>query len=151
MKYRELSLKNRHLRLGDLQIDLEAQQVWREGHRIELPDLSFRLLEVLLDQPGRIVSHGALQRQVWGDIVVSDDALRQRVRLLRKALGSDKYVATVKGVGYRLAQPAISGPPRWRRPWRIAAAAMLAVASLILLGAVLIPGVTHTILHALRH
>ena len=47
-----------------------------------------------------------LIRDVWDDVVVSDETLAQRVRLLRQALGEDsqnpRYIASVRGRGYRL-------------------------------------------------
>ena len=63
------------------------------------------------------VSRRELVREVWGDTQVSDDALRQRVSLLRKSLGSPDYIKSVKGVGYRLAGVKSARSPR-PRDWR---------------------------------
>lgn len=142
-----------NLQIHDLVLDLERQRVWREGRRIELPGLSFRLLEVLVREAPGVVSRKELRRMVWGDIVVSDDAIRQRVRLLRRSLGSADYIATVKGIGYRVAKP-VTGIPRqvqWQRPWLLAAAVAVTLASMALLGSDLVHDLRHTIIHALTH
>lgn len=153
MKYREVTADPAFLQLGDLRLDLERQRVWRGGRAIELPGLSFRLLEVLARRAGQPVCRKELRSRVWGGIVVSDDALRQRVRLLRQALGDDNYIATVKGVGYRIAQPVVSAsrPPRRLRAWLVAAAVCLALGSLALLASGVVPEAKHAIVHALRH
>lgn len=148
-----MSRRSSNLQLDDLVLDLERHRVWRNRQRIELPGLSFRLLEVLVREAPRVVSRKELRRQVWGGIMVSDDAIRQRVRLLRQSLGSADYIATVKGIGYRVARPVrrIARKPRWRRPWLIAAAIGVAVLSLTLLDSDLMHDLRHTIFHALKH
>ena len=56
-----------------------------------------------------MVSKDELIAEVWGDVVVSDETLMQRVKLLRQALGDDsqnpRYIAAVRGRGYRLTAP----------------------------------------------
>ena len=92
-------------RLDDLVVDLDRQSVSREG-LIELPSLSFRLLAVLLMHAPNPVSKDQLIREVWGEVVVSDETLAQRVRLLRQALGESsqdpKYFTAIRGQGYRM-------------------------------------------------
>lgn len=153
VKYREVTTNPEYLQFGDLRLDPKRQRVWRNGQSVDLPGLSFRLLEVLLRAAPRVVSRSEMRREVWGGIVVSDDALRQRVRLLRQALGGESYVSTVKGIGYRLALPVVevSVALRSRRLRLLAATVALALASLALLASGLVPEVKHAILHTLRH
>jgi TolB-like protein/DNA-binding winged helix-turn-helix (wHTH) protein len=98
-------LKGR-FRLHDLEIDLDKRSIRCRGQAIPLPDLSFRLLAVLLRHAPDTISKDDLIREVWGDVVVSDEALAQRVRLLRQALGENalepRYLVSVRGRGYRL-------------------------------------------------
>jgi TolB-like protein/DNA-binding winged helix-turn-helix (wHTH) protein len=93
-------------RMLDLQIDLDRGTVSRGKQSIELPDLSFRLLAVLLRHAPEQVSKDELIQEVWGDVVVGDETLAQRIRLLRQALGEDgqspRYFKSVRGRGYRL-------------------------------------------------
>jgi len=153
VKYREMNRNSSNLEIDDLVLDLERQCVWREGQRIELPGLSFRLLEVLVREAPGVVSRKELRRMVWGDVVVSDDAIRQRVRLLRQSLGSADYIATVKGIGYRVARPVTRIPRKaqWQRPWLLAAAIAVTLASTALLGSDLVHDLRHIIIHALKH
>lgn len=151
MKYREVSPHPELLQFGELTLDLERQRLWRDGRPIDLPGLSFRLLEVLVRRAGQAVSRTELRREVWGGIVISDEALRQRVCLLRKALGDRDYIVTVKGIGYRAARPVGEISGRRRRHRLFAAAAVVVLIALGAFASGLIPEVKHAIFHTLRH
>jgi len=124
--------------LLDLVLDLQRGTLARAGVEIELPELSFRLLAALVRCAPEALGKDDLIRQVWGDVVVSDETLSQRVRLLRQALGEDaqepRYIASVRGRGYRLlcpvralsARTTVPGKARW--PALAAALAALLVA-----------------------
>ena len=94
------------VRVDDLVIDLDHQSLKRNGESIEMPDLSFRLFSVLIRHAPHNVTKDDLINEVWGHIVVSDETLAQRVRLLRQSLGEDsqnpRYISSVRGRGYRL-------------------------------------------------
>lgn len=141
------------LQLGDLVLDMPRQRVLRGGQRVDLPGLSFRLLEVLVREAPAVVSRRELGRRVWGDVVVSGQTVRQRVRLLRRALGDGDYVATVKGVGYRLAEPVldISTKSYRRVGWFVATTIALALCTLAVLGFIAMPDLKHVFLHAINH
>ena len=85
--------------------------LWREGRVVDLPELSFRLLCALVEHAPELVGKDELIREVWGGVVVSDETLAQRVRLLRQALGDDsndpRYFTAVRGRGYRLIAPVL--------------------------------------------
>jgi TolB-like protein/DNA-binding winged helix-turn-helix (wHTH) protein/Tfp pilus assembly protein PilF len=112
-------------RLDDLEVDLQWQTVRRGDAELELPDLSFRLLATLVRHAPKRVTKDELVREVWNGVVVSDETLAQRVRLLRQALGEDsqnpRYIASVRGHGYRLVCPAraINDAAPLRRATRI--------------------------------
>ncbi|URL58497.1 winged helix-turn-helix domain-containing protein [Luteibacter flocculans] len=93
-------------RLLDLTIDLARQQVEREGTRLEVTGLSFRLLACLLAHGDRVVGFDELIAEVWAPAVVNEETVTQRVRLLRQALDDDarqpRYVRTVRSRGYQL-------------------------------------------------
>jgi TolB-like protein/DNA-binding winged helix-turn-helix (wHTH) protein/Tfp pilus assembly protein PilF len=123
--------------LLDLQLDLAVQTVKRDGEAIVLPDLSFRLLAALVRCAPETIGKDELVREVWGEVVVSDETLSQRVRLLRQALGEDaqdpRYISAVRGRGYRLicpVKPAVAfaqGPAR-NKLWLAGAAVVLVLA-----------------------
>jgi len=97
---------DRQFRVHDLHVDLDRERVSRGNQFIGLPALSFRLFAVLISRAPYKVSKDDLIREVWGDVVVGDETLAQRVRLLRQALGEDsqnpRYFSSVRGQGYRL-------------------------------------------------
>lgn len=107
------SNSDNYLRILDIEIDRASGTVWRSGEIIDLPDLSFRLLMTLATRAPAMVSKDELITEIWGEVIVSDETLMQRVRLLRQALGDDsqnpRYIAAVRGRGYRLSAPVEAG------------------------------------------
>ncbi len=102
----------RRLRIADLVVDLGQASVSRDGELVPLPGLSFDLLVVLARAAPDLVTHDALMDRVWRGTVVSPETVSQRVKLLRDALGDDprepRYVAGVRGRGYRLIPPVVA-------------------------------------------
>ncbi len=132
------------LRIRDLEIDVASGTLWRDGAVVDLPELSFRLLLTLAERAPGLVSKDELIEAVWGDVVVSDETLAQRARLLRQALGDDgsdsRYFTAVRGRGYRLTAPveAIDPDPldvRHTPDSRRGPAALLAFVAALALGA----------------
>ncbi|MDH5344638.1 MAG: winged helix-turn-helix domain-containing protein [Gammaproteobacteria bacterium] len=97
---------SRRFRVLDLLVDLDRGTVSRGQRTIALPALSSKLLAVLIHHAPNPVSKDDLIREVWGNVVVGDETLAQRVHLLRQALDEDsqspRYFASVRGRGYRL-------------------------------------------------
>ncbi len=91
-------------RFGQVVVDLERAQVTVGGEEVRCAPLVFRLLAVLCEAKGRVVSRSSLLERLWPDTVVSfDESLKQVVRKLRAVLGPDgDRVVTVRGVGLRL-------------------------------------------------
>jgi two-component system OmpR family response regulator len=95
--------------VGDLVLDRLTRQVERQGHRIELRPREFSLLELLMRNPGRVVSKTMILSQVWGysfdpgSNVVDVLVFRLRDKIDR---GFDTpLLQTVRGVGYVLRAP----------------------------------------------
>ena len=126
-----------NLRLLDLDIDRPAQRVSRNGEALPVSGLSWTLLDVLLAHGTEVVDFDTLAAQVWAPAVVGEDAVSQRVKLLRQALGDDsrrpRYIRSVRGRGYQLCAPPLpaTAPPagsRWSRRARWGATAVTALA-----------------------
>ncbi len=130
------------VRLQDLDIDRAAQQVRRGDVVLPVSGLSWRLLDCLLAHGTDVVTFDTLAQEVWAPAVVGEDAISQRVKLLRQALGDDsrrpRYVRSVRGRGYQLcaaAQPVPAGigaAPVAARRWRWWGAGAAAVAAVVL-------------------
>jgi len=95
----------------DLVIDASHRLVQQNGVEIKLPELSYRLLLILVESAPNIVSHDKLVEAVWQDRVVSDENLKKRVSRLRHALSDDaespSYIVAERGMGYRCIAPVI--------------------------------------------
>jgi two-component system KDP operon response regulator KdpE len=97
------------VKVGPLTIDLAARAVLLDGHRLSLTPKEYRLLQVLAQHAGNVVTHQHLLQEVWGSTHVHDTHyLRIFVRKLRQKIephpNSPKILVTELGVGYRLAQ-----------------------------------------------
>ena len=90
-----------------LVIDVERHEVSVDGTPIELTSLEFQLLVALANTPGRVFTRRQLIEQVWGWDFYGDERLVDvHVRNLRKSLGDSaddpRFIATVRGVGYKM-------------------------------------------------
>jgi len=92
------------LTAGDIHLDRETRRVYRAGREIHLGRIEFRVLEYLLETPGRLVTRAQLVQSVWGvSAEVDERTVDVQVGRLRKALiqGREKDpIRTVRGVGY---------------------------------------------------
>ncbi len=91
--------------VGDMMIDVPAHRVEVGGEEIPLTALEFRLLLDLAKRRGRVQSRGALLERVWGYAPgIETRTVDTHVKRLREKLGTGaRYVETVRGVGYRIA------------------------------------------------
>jgi two-component system phosphate regulon response regulator PhoB len=94
------------LNYGDIALDRERKRVSRGGQPVELGPTEFRLLEFLLERPGRVFSRAQLLDGVWGsDVYIDDRTVDVHVGRLRKALNRGHEadpIRTVRGSGYSL-------------------------------------------------
>ncbi len=93
-----------HLSAGDIDLDRKACRVTRGERDIHLGPTEFRLLEYLLERPGRVFTRGELLDGVWGQATEIDErSVDVRVGRLRKALSKGPErdpIRTVRGAGY---------------------------------------------------
>ena len=94
------------VRRGDILIDRVAHRVKRAGAEIHLGPTEFRLLDYLMQHPGRVFSREQLLDAVWGsDVYVEARTVDVHIGRLRKALGvseADDPIRTVRSAGYSL-------------------------------------------------
>ncbi len=93
---------------GAIQMDLERREVQVEGQPVHLTPKEYQMLRFLMTNAGRLVTHGALLREVWGpEYADASPYLHVYVRQLRQKIEPDprhpRYIVTRPGVGYRLA------------------------------------------------
>ena len=92
------------LKAGDLALDRKTRRVTRQARDIDLSPTEFRLLEHLMQNPGRVFSRPQLLDTVWGrDIYVDERTVDVHVGRLRKSLSRGREhdpIRTVRGMGY---------------------------------------------------
>ncbi len=97
------------LKVGDLEMDLLARQVRREGRVIELQPREFRLLEFLMRHSGQVVTRTMLLEKVWDyHFDPQTNVIDVHVSRLRSKIDkgfSDPLLHTVRGAGYVLRAP----------------------------------------------
>jgi two-component system KDP operon response regulator KdpE len=95
------------VRVGDVEIDLTARRVSRQGQLVHLTPTEFSLLAELARQPGTLLTHAHLLRRVWGQgYEMETEYVRVYVKRLRAKLegdGAPPLIITEPRVGYRLA------------------------------------------------
>jgi DNA-binding response OmpR family regulator len=98
---------NEMLVFGSLQIDPPRHLVSWRGKSIELTATEFKLLVLLAQRRGRVQSREQLLRDVWEyNSLIDTRTVDTHMRRLREKLGpAAKYLDTVRGVGYRFAEP----------------------------------------------
>ncbi len=94
------------LSFGDLELDREKKRVSRGGRGIDLGPTEYRLLEYLMERPGRVFSRDQLLDGVWGrEVYIDERTVDVHIGRLRKALNrghASDPIRTVRGAGYAL-------------------------------------------------
>ncbi len=137
-------------RFGDFQLDCDERQLRRDGVVVDVSARYLDALALMLGEAGKLVSKDRFMDEVWRGIPVTDEALTQCIRSLRKALGDDaarpSFIETVPKYGYRfvgdvslaepLPTPPTPTPPLERRGFDMP----LSLQTLLLTGAGMIGG-----------
>lgn len=94
------------LKVGDIVLDREAHRVYRGQAEVHLGPTEFRLLEFLMQHPGRVFSRGQLLDNVWGETIYIDErTVDVHVGRLRKAVNpynAPDVIRTIRGAGYSI-------------------------------------------------
>ena len=92
------------LKAGDISLDRETKRVHRGNREIRLGPTEFRLLEFLMQAPGRVFAREQLLDSVWGrDVYIDERTVDVHVGRLRKAMNRTREIdpiRTVRGAGY---------------------------------------------------
>jgi Tol biopolymer transport system component/DNA-binding winged helix-turn-helix (wHTH) protein len=102
---------NARLSFGLYEIDVHTGELWKAGFRIKLQGQPFKVLTILLEKPGQVVTREELQTRLWGkDTVVDfDHSLGTAINKIREALGDSaenpRFIETLARRGYRFIAP----------------------------------------------
>ncbi len=94
------------IEVGDVRLDPDRHEVTVRGERVALPLKEFDLLELLLDNAGRVLTRETLIDRIWGSNYVGDTkTLDVHVKRLRSKIEEDpsqpRRIVTIRGLGYR--------------------------------------------------
>lgn len=91
--------------LQDINLSLSGNQVWVCGKEVDLTDIEYRILRLLMQHPQRIFSAENIYESVWNEPYYSNGVIMVHIRKLRTKIEPDpqnpKYIKTVWGKGYR--------------------------------------------------
>ena len=114
-RYVRVSTGEPVIKIGPLSIDLAARIVTIDGERVMLTPKEYRLLQLLAQHAGNVVTHQFLLKEIWGSPHMQDTHyLRIFMRKLRQKIEADptrpRILLTELGIGYRLVAPANPAP-----------------------------------------
>ncbi len=102
LRVRHPSVGATTLRVGELELDVPGRQARIGTTVVTLPDREFRLLHFLMLNAGQVISRQRLLSEVWGfDFDPRSNLVDVCVRRLRRQLGDDAPIETVRNAGYR--------------------------------------------------
>ena len=85
-----------------VRLDTGRRQVWLDDEPVELTTTEFDLLKTLAEHRGRVLSREQLLQRVWGyDFYGEERVVDVHIGHIRQKLGDDRFILTVRGVGYR--------------------------------------------------
>src|ERR1700728_4101726 len=104
------------IRFGVYELDRDAVELRKHGVLVRLQEQPFRVLAMLAERPGEVITREQLQEQIWGNTFVDfDQSLNKAVNRVREALndnaGAPQYIETVPRRGYRFIAP-VGAKPR---------------------------------------
>src|SRR5580704_16878559 len=105
------------VRFGVFEVDLQTSELWKQGRRVRLREQPCRILSILLEERGAVVTREELTKRLWseGTFVDFDHSLNTAVMRLREALGDSsdhpRFIETLPRHGYRFIAQVEEVPP----------------------------------------
>jgi TolB-like protein/DNA-binding winged helix-turn-helix (wHTH) protein/Tfp pilus assembly protein PilF len=108
---RHSALAPKLVRFGIYAVDLRTSELWKQGRKIKLQEQPCRILAILLEQRGEVVTREELRKRLWSDdtFVDFDHSLNTAIMRLREALSDSsdnpRFIETLPRHGYRFIAP----------------------------------------------
>ena len=100
LKRNMIKASTKNIQIGNIEIDREKFSLLYNKEEIHLARKEFNLLYYLMTIPGKVFTREDIISEIWKDAFVGDRTIDVHVRKIREKIG-DKYIKTVKGVGYK--------------------------------------------------
>ncbi|WP_458460797.1 response regulator transcription factor [Paenibacillus sp.] len=102
--------KEQNLVLGDLTLDRSQCILFRSGSPVTLTSTEYKIMELLLNQPGRVFTRKKIYEAVWGDYYAHEDStIMVHISNIREKIERDsrqpEYLKTIRGLGYKIEAP----------------------------------------------
>lgn len=99
--------KNEHIfSIGGLELNEETVEVTVDGIPVKVTPMEFKILQLLMKNPGRVFSADEIYERIWNEKAVNTDTIMVHVRNIREKIEIDpknpKYLKVVWGVGYKI-------------------------------------------------
>ena len=110
-RYKEALSKNEPRKdtyhvLGGIELNEETVEVFVDGAPVRLTPLEFKILLLLMKNPGRVFSAEEIYERIWNEKAVNTDTIMVHIRKIREKIEIDpknpKYLKVVWGVGYKI-------------------------------------------------
>lgn len=102
----ETESKERVITVGGLELNQDTVQVFVDGEPAKLTPIEFKILELLMKNPGRVFSSEEIYETVWNERAINTDTIMVHVRNIREKIEVDPkkpvYLKVVWGVGYKI-------------------------------------------------
>ncbi len=99
--------------IGTLEIDYNKRVVYKDGEKIHLTSIEYKLLVLLSKNAGKVLTHDFIIREIWGVYTDESHTLRVNMANIRRKIeanpGAPQYILTEMGVGYRMAEEVTEG------------------------------------------
>ncbi|MCF0112274.1 MAG: response regulator transcription factor [Erysipelotrichaceae bacterium] len=94
------------LRVGGIEMNLDTKEVTVDDQPIKLTPMEFKILQLLMEHPGRVFSATQIYETVWQEEAIQTDTVMVHIRRIREKIETDpkhpRYLIVVWGVGYKI-------------------------------------------------
>lgn len=105
LKKTEVTQKN-VLIIGGIELNTDTKEVYVDGNHVKLTPIEFKILNLLMANPGFVYDSDTIYEKVWNDIAINSDTVMVHIKNLRDKIEIDsknpRYIKVVWGVGYKI-------------------------------------------------
>lgn len=102
--------ESRLLTVGGLELNADTMEVWVDGGPVRLTPMEFRILQLMMQHPGKVFTADEIYNGLWNDNPVGTDTIMVHIRNIRRKIEQDtkapKYLKVVWGIGYKIEKQA---------------------------------------------
>ena len=93
-------------RIGGIELNEDTKEVLVDGEAVKMTPMEFKILSLLMRNPGRVFSADEIYERVWNERAINTDTIMVHVRKIREKIEYNpkepKYLKVVWGVGYKI-------------------------------------------------